>query len=425
MNKMGGFLMKKTFLVLVLIATVLFSAAAINGFHYGIESRIGYEFNVTKEPALAGENKAVFSFSPYVKSDVFTLMLLAEWRPDSNNSHGFDYLLEFDTKDVFTTINSTLKYLDLFSLKTGVLNLTVQRGEIDTPILTHFNHKIPTWHERHIAEATVDVGILKVYAAATNFEPVDDKYRSAQMADVVLNLGAIEVEAEMIRDANSPYALPGSEILEKVAQRYIAKAGLKIKAPAISFGTYFTTDTALNEVGQSHADLFKYWVLEAVAGLKAGPIDVEATFFLDNQMYGYRGIDNDYAFFGLAAKGAVTLGEVVDLEVEGMFPFKLNDKLAIYEVEGVTQEVISAKVSFGKVIKVGASASMSGLVSDIRNKKAIWNIITDAKPTVTAGLYTPGLDVEVSGWFKEDVAEFVPVIKVVTTIRGDDFMADR
>ena len=63
--------MKKTFLVILVIAAVAFSAFA-DGLHYGIESDISYEFNFTNDPALEGSNEATFKFKPYVYSDFFT-----------------------------------------------------------------------------------------------------------------------------------------------------------------------------------------------------------------------------------------------------------------------------------------------------------------------------------------------------------------
>lgn len=410
--------MKKTLLVILVIAAVAFSAFA-GGFHYGIEADVGYDFNLSE--THEGPNAATFKFKPYVYNDIFTVRLLAEWKPDEDGTHGFDYLMEFDTTDLYTITASTLKYIDEISYKTDAIDFVVGKGTRDFDVKYQFG----TLH-RNRAQLKLNIGIVKAEVYSTDFEKFEymfgDNYLSLQYADVKVNLGLVEIEAAATRQA---YYAEYTTAAFYGKNRIIPKVGAKLQFGVADVGFYFTTDTASGMDDDTvMIKLLDRWVLEAVAQFKVGTFDLTGKFYLDNRLQGYSEFAYlDEALFGVRANAKFTLRDFFTLELDGDLPLKLNDGLRVVRYAGETMESLSAKVEFGTWWKVGAEVSVRHLISQIENGDNLETIIKKAEPTITAGIYTTPLDVTASVKFTTAYEGFTPQVSVGAVIRGDNFLS--
>lgn len=404
--------MKKTFLVILVIAAVAFSAFA-DGLHYGIESDISYEFNFTNDPALEGSNKATFKFKPYVYSDFFTVRLLAEWKPNDNNAHGFDYLMEFDSTDIYTTTASILKYIDTVEIKTDMIEFAVGKGSrvLDIYYYNQYENR---------AQLKADFGLVKLDLFSTDFKAMaNGRYNSVQYADVRINLGLVEAEASVMRQG-----FYFEKIIHPGYNRIIPRIGAKLQFGLANVGFYLTTDTALNEDDSILHKLFDRWLLEAVAQFKVGTFDIKGTFYLDNRLEGY-----SYLFFaseplfGFKADANIALGEFLTLELKGDLPLSLKDGLHVIRYNDVTQEKFSASIDFGTWWKVGADITLKGLISEIESGDDFLTFVEKAEPTIRAGIYTVPLDVTASVKITENTHGFIPEVTIGAVIRGDNFLS--
>lgn len=404
--------MKKTFLVILVIAAVAFSAFA-DGLHYGIESDISYEFNFTNDPALEGSNEATFKFKPYVYSDFFTVRLLAEWKPNDDNAHGFDYLMEFDTTDIYTTTASILKYIDTVEIKTDMIEFAVGKGSrvLDIYYYNQYENR---------AQLKADFGLVKLDLFSTDFKAIaNGRYNSVQYADVRVNLGLVEAEASVMRQG---YYF--DNIIHPGYNRIIPRIGAKLQFGLANVGFYLTTDTALKEDDSILHKLFDRWLLEAVAQFKVGTFDIKGTFYLDNRLEGYSYLFFDSEpLFGFKADANIALGEFLTLELKGDLPLSLKDGLHVIRYGEVTQEKFSASIDFGTWWKVGADITLKGLISEIENGDDFLTFVEKAEPTIRAGIYTVPLDVTASVKITEKTHGFIPEVTIGAVIRGDNFLS--
>ena len=405
--------MKKTFLVILVIAAVAFSAFA-DGLHYGIESDISYEFNLTNDSTLAGSNAATFKFKPYVYGDFFTVKLLAEWKPNEDNAHGFDYLMTFDTTDVYTTTASILKYIDTVEFKTDVIEFEVGKGSRELDIYYH------NYYENR-AQLKADFGLVKLDLFSTDFrmDNVTGKYNSVQYADVRVNLGLVEAEASVMRQG---YFF--EFIINHGQNRIIPRIGAKLQFGLANVGFYLTTDTARKDDDSILHKLFDRWLLEAIAEFKVGTFDVKGTFYLDNRLEGYSSLFfHNEPLFGFKADANFALGEFLTLELKGDIPLSLEDGLHIIRYGNLTQERFSASVEFGTWWRLGADISIHGLITQIEAGDSFLTIVEKAQPTIRAGIYTVPLDVTASVKITTEPHGFVPEFTVGAVIRGDNFLS--
>lgn len=407
--------MKKTFLVILVIAAVAFSAFA-DGLHYGIESDISYEFNFTNDPALEGSNEATFKFKPYVYSDFFTVRLLAEWKPNDNNAHGFDYLMEFDTTDIYTTTASILKYIDTVEIKTDMIEFAVGKGSRDFDI-----HYVGKDRYENRAQLKADFGLVKLDLYSTDFDlhPYSNRYNSVQYADVKVNLGLVEAEASVMRQG---VFLNGGFF---AYNRIIPKVGAKLQFGLANVGFYLTTDTARKLDDSILIKLFDRWLLEAVAQFKVGTFDIKGTFYLDNRLEGYSNLffHND-PLFGFRANADIALGEFMTLNLSGDLPLSLKEGLhVIRNTDNVTQEKFSASIDFGTWWRVGADITLKGLISEIESGDDFLTFVENAEPTIRAGIYTVPLDVTASVKISSNTHGFIPEVTIGAVIRGDNFLS--
>ncbi len=407
--------MKKTFLVILVIAAVAFSAFA-DGLHYGIESDISYEFNLTNDPSLEGSNKAVFKFKPYVYGDFFTVRLLAEWDPNADNAHGFDYLLTFDTTDMYTTTASILKYIDTIEFKTDMIEFEVGKGSRDFDI----DYVMKDDYQNR-AQLKADFGLIKLDLYSTDFlkHPLSNRYNSVQYADIKVNLGLVEAEASVMRQG---VFMRGSRISYN---RIIPRVGAKLQFGLANVGFYLTTDTARKLDDSILHKLFDRWLLEALAEFKVGTFDIKGTFYLDNRLEGYSNLYfYDKPLFGFRVNANIALGEFLTLDLTGDVPLSLDGGLHVIRYsDGESTESLSASLEFGTWWRVGADISIHGLISEIEDGDSFLTIIEKAQPTIRAGIYTVPLDVTASVKITTDPHGFVPEFTVGAVIRGDNFLS--
>ena len=418
--------MKKTLLVILVIAAVAFSAFA-GDFHYGIESTIDYDFNISE--THPGKNEAAFAFKPYVYNDFFNLRLLAEWLP-IDGARGFDYLMEFDTTDFYTILESSLKYIDDISITTDVVEFAVGKGTRSFEV----NFQTAEYH-RNRAQLKLNIGIAKVDLYATDFldAPIyataafKDVRDSLQYANIKVNLGLVEVEAEATRQA---YYIDTTqpEVFTEGKNRIIPKIGAKLQFGMADVGFYFTTDVAYNADDSAKFRLFDRWVLEALAQFKVGTFDLTGKFYLDNRLEGYSEMyfPNE-SLFGFRAEAKLDITDYVNLDIYGDLPLKLDGALRIVrDYKNDTMETIRASVEFGSWWKIGGSFQLKGLISHIEKKDDIMTIVRHAEPTITAGIYTVPLDITASVKLTYNTLygdDFVPEVTVGAVIRADNFLS--
>ena len=413
--------MKKTLLVILIIAAVAFSAFA-DGFHYGIEADVDYSFIISDEHE--GDNKATFKFKPYVYNDFFTVRLLAEWKPDETGAHGFDYLMEFDTTDMYTISASALKYIDEISFKTQTVDFVLGKGSRAFDVLYQFESL-----NKNRAQLKADFGVVKLDLYSTDFEKTEylglpDDYISMQYADVKVNLGLVEIEASAAR--HSYYLEYNADPTTWFVgyNRIIPKVGTKLQFGVANVGFYFMTDTCFDKNDNVLVKLLDRWVLEAVANFKVNTFDLTGTFYLDNTLEGYSNVYlPEEALFGFRAEANLNLRDFFSLNIKGDLPLKLNDGLGVVRYFGKTMESLSASVEIGTWWKVGAEISVRGLISQIEDGDSIKQIIKKAEPTLTAGIYTTPLDVTASVKFTTTYTGFTPEVTVGAVIRGDNFLS--
>jgi len=417
--------MKKAFLVILVITAVVFSSFA-GGLHYGFESAVDYEFNLSE--TYPGDNKATFAFKPYVYNDFFTVRLLAEWRPDGTNAHGFDYLFNFDTTDLYSILASSLKYVDEISVNTGVVEFAVGKGTRDFEIYYQ-------WASQHQnrAQLKLNVGPVKAEFYATDFVTIPfavgyDDYESLQYANVKVNLGLVEIEAEATRQAYYWETNNPGLFVKEGKNRIIPKVGAKLQFGLANVGFYFTTDLSYNMDDTVLNKLFDRWVLEALAEFKVGAYNLTGKFYLDNRLEGYSDLYfPDEALFGFRVSSKLNVNDFLTLDLYGDLPLKLDGALRVVRrsYDNKTMETVKASVEFGTWWKVGAEFELKGLISHIENGDDFMKILNDAQPTITAGIYTVPLDVTASVKLSSTFgSEFVPIVTVGAVIRADNFLSN-
>lgn len=412
--------MKKTILVLLVLSAVLFSAVA-GDFHYGIESSASYKFNVFSDPS-ASPNVAKFAFSPYVKGDFFTVRLLAEWKPNEDGAHGFDYLLDFNMENPYELTESVLKYIDYVKVNTGIFDLYVGRGDLGTVYESNLAYAATATHYK--AEAKINAGIARIYAGTSDFENngATAIYNSTQHANVVFDLGFLEIEADAVRQA----ALHHSGTMGTDFNRIIPKVGATLKPGPVTVGVFYSTDFSFDEGGEMNIKPLERWVLEAEVGLKLGFFDLEGTFFLNNMMTGYRSLKSEdgKAMFGFALNAKADIADFVRVNIDALVPLKLNDKLAIERdpLTHKTLESVKASVDIGTWWRVGASVDIHGLVSSIEDHESFLTIIQGAKPVIHAGIYTETFDLSVKGEIMS-LESYATAVTVSAAFRVDNFFS--
>ena len=418
--------MKKTLLVVLVIASVVFSAFA-GGLHYGIESDVGYSFNISDEHP--GSNSATFAFKPYAYNDNFTIRLLAEWRPDDNGANGFEYLFDFDTTDVYTIIDSALKYVDEIGLHSDVFDLVVGKGTRTFEI--NYDGQDRDYVNR--AQLNIDFDTVKVDAFTTEFVnfgkryPIGglypDDYNSVQYIDVMVNLGLVSVEAAAMRQGYYGEFTTDAFVGKN---RIIPKVGARLHFGLTNVGFFFTTDMAYDPADDSiRIRLLDRWVLEALAEFKVGTFDMTGKFYLDNRLQGYGNLAFQEALFGLRADANLKLGDFFSLKISGDLPLKLDGALRVVKIGDKTMESLKASVELGSWWKIGGEIAFRGLISQIDNGNDALTILKKAEPTVTFGIYTVPLDITASAKLTTQYdSDIIPEVTVSAVIRADNALGN-
>ena len=412
--------MKKAFLVILVIASVVFSAFA-GGLHYGLESNVDYDFLISD--VHYGDNAAVFTFKPYVYNDFFTVRLRAQWIPEADGAHGFDYLMDFDTTDFYTILDSSLKYVDEISVTSDIVKFVVGKGTRQFEV----GYDFAKYHYNR-AQLNIDAGVTKIELYSTDFEKFPllgiNDYNSCQYGDIKINLGLVGIEASVMRQG---YYLEYTTDAFLGKNRIIPRLGAKLQFGLTNVGFFFTTDMAYDNADDSvRIKVFDRWVLEAVAEFKAGAFDITGKFYLDNRLQGYANlVFPNEALFGFRADANLALGDFLSLQLAGDLPLKLDGALRVVKYFDKTMESVSAKFEVGTWWKVGAEIAFRGLISQIDNGDDLMTIIKAAEPTITAGIYTVPLDVTASVKFTNTFgSDFVPEVSVGAVIRADNFLSN-